>query len=78
MDKNKYEPVLIRIDRDGKWYLDPKFLLESNRSNLNLDKLNKEVAPIQAKDSNNLIDLSTHKTVERIDVVFPILHGPYG
>jgi len=52
--------------------------LESNRSNLNLDKLNKEVAPIQAKDSNNLIDLSTHKTVERIDVVFPILHGPYG
>lgn len=52
--------------------------MESNRSNLNLDKLNKEVAPIQAKDSNNLIDLSTHKTVERIDVAFPILHGPYG
>jgi len=78
LDKNKYEPVLIRIDRDGRWYLGSKFLLEGDKSNLNRDRLNKEVAPIQAKDSNNLIDLTTHETVERIDVAFPVLHGPYG
>ena len=78
MDKNKYEPVLIGIDKNGIWYLDSKFQLEDNKSKRSLNISNREVAPIQAKDSNNLIDIHTHKTIERIDVAFPVLHGPYG
>lgn len=80
INKEKYNPILIGIDKSGKWLLknQSNFLLNAN--NPKLIKLN------QASDSVALIPQSagvisnlTKGSAElKIDVVFPILHGTFG
>jgi D-alanine-D-alanine ligase len=81
MDRNKYEVVLIGIDREGRWYLNDGFLplLESERvlSKLVVDGA-KEVALAARGSESQLVDLSTHRGIGTLDALFPILHGPYG
>jgi D-alanine-D-alanine ligase len=81
IDKDKYEPVLIGIDRDGTWYLNEKskFILKS--SNPKLAKINKateKVALVPTNNSNELMSITGNKNKGKIDVAFPILHGTYG
>lgn len=70
LDKNKYEAVLIGIDRTGRWLLnnDSHFLLNTN---------NPEVTLAQGKFQKQLVKIDSGNS-ETIDVVFPVLHGPYG
>jgi D-alanine-D-alanine ligase len=81
LDREKYEPVLIGIDREGRWRLDEqtKLLYEQARPLPNLavgDQ--REVALIARGEQSRLMDLSAGKELGRLDVVFPVLHGPYG
>lgn len=82
IDKYKYEVALIGIDKKGKWYLNKAshFLLNSN--NPKLIALNKrgasEVTLISEKSKAQIISLNSQKEIGSIDVVFPVLHGPYG
>lgn len=81
IDKEKYEPIPIGIDKDGTWYLNEqsKFILES--SNPKLAKINKadvKVALVPTDNSNELVGISDNKHKGKIDVAFPILHGTYG
>lgn len=81
IDKIKYEVVLIGIDRNGRWYLNDssKFLLNSTNPKLiALNKSDKEVALITTETTGQLVNLSGKKGVGSIDVVFPVLHGPFG
>ena len=80
LDKKKYNPVLIGIDKTGKWLLNDssKFLLNSN--NPKLIKLNQAgdnvaLVPESKGKISNLSGVDIHKS---IDVIFPILHGPFG
>jgi D-alanine-D-alanine ligase len=81
IDKEKYEPVPIGIDKDGTWYLNDKsnFILES--SNPRLAKINKadiKVALVPTNNSNELVSITDSKNKGKIDVAFPVLHGTYG
>lgn len=81
IDKNKYEVILIGIDRNGRWYLNDssKFLLNSTNPKLIvLNKSNKEVVLVSTKTTGQLVNLSDNKGVGSVDVVFPVLHGPFG
>ncbi len=81
IDKNKYELVLIGIDKDGKWFLNEKstFLLnENNPKSIQLNKSQEEIAIVPKGDSNQLITQSTLTAKGHIDVAFPVIHGPYG
>jgi len=81
IDKNKYEVVLIGMDRKGRWYLSEssRYLLEEDDPKLiRLADANEEVGLIPGEESNQLLNISTHERIGRIDVVFPVLHGPYG
>jgi D-alanine-D-alanine ligase len=81
INKDKYEVVLLGIDRAGRWYLNDRSipLLESGRGlpNLRGDGAT-EVAIAPRGDSTQLVDLSANKGIGTLDVVFPVLHGPYG
>ena len=81
LDRQKYEPVLIGIDREGRWRLDEqtKALFESSRplGNLTADSP-REVALVARGEQSRLLDLSRDGELGKIDVVFPVLHGPYG
>ncbi|HET6451267.1 MAG TPA: D-alanine--D-alanine ligase [Spirochaetia bacterium] len=81
LDRSRYEPVLIGIDREGRWRLDEqtKALFESARPlpNLTAD-LPHEVALVARGEQSRLLDLSGDRELGKLDVVFPVLHGPYG
>jgi len=81
MDRSKYEPVLIGIDRNGHWYVNEQSTFLLNANNFKLTQLNKsleEVALIPKGASHQLVSLSSNRDLGQIDVIFPILHGPYG
>ena len=81
LDRKKYDPVLIGIDREGRWRLDEqtRSLFESARPlpNLTADSP-REVALVARGEQSRLLDLSGDTELGKLDVVFPVLHGPYG
>lgn len=71
LDKNKYEVVPIGITKNGKWLLGntSNFLLNANNPKLiKLNSASREIVPI-----NDAV-----RTKEKIDVIFPVMHGPFG
>lgn len=73
LDKEKYEPVLIGIDREGVWHLqDEKIFAVKAYTN-----------EITAKSSSaTLVSItpgsSRKNSLGGLDVAFPIIHGTYG
>jgi len=82
IDKEKYEVVLIGIDKQGRWYLNDEshFLLNSENPKLiSLNKSNKNVALVTGKSGEReIVSVTAHASFGTIDVVFPILHGTFG
>lgn len=80
IDRKKYNPILIGIDKQGRWLLNDssKFLL--NADNPKLIKLNKssDSVALIPQSSGKIANFSNPKSIRTIDVVFPILHGPFG
>ncbi|MEA3423567.1 MAG: D-alanine--D-alanine ligase family protein [Bacillota bacterium] len=65
IDKNKYEISLFGIDRNGYWKT--------------IDKIEEELETLNFEDKNNKISGSIMEKLQNgIDIVFPLLHGPYG
>jgi D-alanine-D-alanine ligase len=81
LDKNKYEVIPIGINKNGRWMLNgaENYLLNSNNPKLiKLNKSNKEIA-LYAQGEGALTMVSGHsKVIGKIDVIFPVLHGPFG
>lgn len=81
IDKEKYELVLIGIDKEGRWHLKetPEIPSPWERSILGKSKdKNDDAALILEKNKDSLIPLSSDRCLKEVDVVFPVLHGPYG
>lgn len=81
IDKNKYEVVLIGIDKKGRWQLGDASHFLINETNPKLIKLNtsqNDLAVLPYASNTKIIQVVDKDDVGQIDVVFPILHGPYG
>jgi D-alanine-D-alanine ligase len=73
IDRSQYEPVLIGISKSGKW-----FMLDESAS-LSI----KDGALPSIPESGKAVALDAHGFTSEgqnlnIDIVFPLLHGPYG
>nr|AGS53658.1 D-alanine--D-alanine ligase [uncultured bacterium contig00086] len=95
IDRAKYEPVLIGIDKSGRWLLneDSEFLLDADDpKHIRLNPSSGAVALVP-QSRGAIANLSNTRQVDSsaagknsraspweasIDVVFPILHGPFG
>jgi D-alanine-D-alanine ligase len=81
IDREKYTPILIGIDKSGKWLLNDdvsKFLLDpDDPQRIRLNSSCNSVALIP-QSRGVISNMSTLKQEELIDVIFPILHGPFG
>jgi D-alanine-D-alanine ligase len=82
IDRKKFEPVLVGIDKSGRWLINDasRFLLNSD--NPALISLNTEGKPAALQPETRGL-LSVENAGNRfapvpLDVVFPILHGPFG
>ena len=89
IDRKKYEVVPIAINPDGKWLapsLASSLLPEPTRKFLSQQTLSgptDDVAIIGDPSRSGLATLDRHETggpvsAQSLDVVFPVLHGPYG
>ena len=81
LDKSKYDPILIGIGKDGLWHLHDAGSFLLNSDNLKLIVLNKSsgvLSMIPGSHENQIIANHSRQDIGQIDVVFPVLHGPYG
>ena len=81
IDREKYAVSLIGIDRQGYWHLldEPSFRRLTDKPLPALDGANGTVMLIPSPASGGLINLEQPtNTLGKLDVVFPVLHGPYG
>lgn len=75
LDKNKFEPILIGITKEGGWEFGIKsFLLYKNdcqtASSLNGNFRKNTPAALEF--------VPQQRNIDKLDVIFPVLHGPYG
>lgn len=81
LDKSKFEPVLIGIDKTGRWQLNESSNYLLNAENPKLIKINNSDTNVTLVNNNQggeLVHWDKGEGLGKIDVVFPVLHGPYG
>jgi D-alanine-D-alanine ligase len=95
LDRARYEPIAIRIEKDGKWAIAERppttmsagevieqARLDSNRPS----RANREVHLVAHPSENTILSIDRSRDSEggalvtglNLDVIFPVLHGPYG
>jgi D-alanine-D-alanine ligase len=81
LDQQRYEVVLIGIDKQGKWLSGEASSLLLNTEDPKLIALNqrcRSVVPALVGEDRSLIEMGTGRPIGNVDVVFPIVHGTYG
>ncbi|HWI16479.1 MAG TPA: D-alanine--D-alanine ligase family protein [Vicinamibacterales bacterium] len=91
IDRDKYEPVAIHIAKDGRWTLPDRVptalsaaeVIQQARSAPQLSSRTTRdtmLAPYPTSDTMITVDRARDGAVIGVglDVVFPVLHGPYG
>lgn len=81
INKEKYDVVLIGIDKSGKWLRgdsSTKLLDKTNPKLYKLNTSNSESVALIPQANGKISNLSNTSDQSSIDVVFPILHGPFG
>lgn len=82
LDKTKYDVVAIGIDRDGRWYVQdrPEIITDKNFGRI-LSLKKKGVWLVNHFEDRNrlhLYDMNSRGKKVVVDLVFPVLHGTYG
>ncbi len=80
LDPDKYEVVLIGIDKQGSWLLNDTSQFLLNSQNPKLIKLNQsnDAVTLVPQSGGVLTHLTSNRADTALDVVLPILHGPFG
>ncbi|MBP9728024.1 MAG: D-alanine--D-alanine ligase [Candidatus Moranbacteria bacterium] len=80
LDREKFEPVLIAIDKEGQWFLPQSnhFLLESENTAGTMVQAEGEQSTTLLPGNRGGLVSSDMKASAPLDVVFPVLHGGYG
>jgi D-alanine-D-alanine ligase len=82
LDPERYEPIAIRIEKDGRWTLPPEppkamkaadTIAESRGALGSGDTDARETHLVAARPGQ-----AAQVSGQTLDVVFPVLHGPYG
>jgi D-alanine-D-alanine ligase len=90
LDRTKYEPVLIGIDKSGRWLLQDEAMLLGAARDPRLVKLNQAMPSLLLPPHADVVDAHGTQGVSLVrassnpgaplpvDVIFPVLHGPMG
>ena len=80
IDKKKYQPLLIGIDKEGRWLLadHTRFLINDGDPRLIGLKRSDERVMLAPESQGLISSLGTGQSGPTIDVAFPVLHGPMG
>ena len=80
MDKKKYQIVSIAIDKQGRWFYDEgaRLLLDRTRTKVEFHDLKNVGAVLPGASNTAIVRSSSGADIGAVDVVFPVLHGPFG
>src|SRR5262245_25123425 len=98
LDRNRYDPVAIRIEKDGRWALADRppiaasaaeVIEQSRLEAARQIRSGREVHLVARPSEETILSIKrapenaveiteAHVTGLHVDVIFPILHGPYG
>jgi D-alanine-D-alanine ligase len=84
MDKERYEIIPIGITKEGRWLTsgEPMKLLQSSPSvppaGGDTERAGPEARDLVPGGRRDLVPGTREKGFPQVDVVFPVLHGPYG
>jgi len=80
MDRKKYEIVSIGIDKQGRWFYDEgaRLLLDRTRTKVEFHDLKSLGAVLPGANNTAMVRSSPGAGIGAVDVVFPVLHGPFG
>ncbi|HXV82331.1 MAG TPA: D-alanine--D-alanine ligase [Candidatus Binatia bacterium] len=78
MDPKKYDIVSIGIDKQGRWFFDEgaRRLRSSNQACVQFERRRHPTAVVPGGTQTPL--LTPRLPLKKVDVVFPVLHGPFG
>lgn len=77
LDRERFEPVLVGIDKLGHWHRESARTLEAATGDPRLLALNAAAPPVTIEEGLELA-ASLDEPIGSDDVVFPALHGTYG
>lgn len=80
LNNDKYEKIFIGISAKGSWYLyDEDYVINGDDPDLiELKHSDHRLALCPESGGLKIFDMFEKKEMEPLDVVFPVLHGPYG
>ncbi len=81
IDSSKYDVVKIGITSQGKWLLNESadlFVHGDDPSNIALAPNSDQVVLMASDQPGELRHVDNSTALDSIDVLFPVLHGPYG
>ena len=78
IDRRKYEVTMIGIDRAGQWLVVEDVAKVITVEPADYVDLPRVFLDYHGRGELTLQDSSGYKSIGRLDVMFPILHGPYG
>ena len=95
LDRTRFEPVLIGIDQDGRWLLQPEALLLESARDPRMVRVHRSAPAVTMEPRPNSALVPSQASSPsapsptappqpgggapfRLDVVFPVLHGPMG
>jgi len=81
LDKSKYNVELIGIDKKGGWHLaspDQLRLASTNVANAVLPAFTESLQVTPYSQEKSVVSTDVRQEIGHLDVVFPLLHGPYG
>lgn len=77
LDKTQYDPVLLAITKTGDWLLMPEADFVRGAEDAGTIKLAPTGSPISLRPGGTVFSLN-ERSLFKLDVIFPLLHGPYG
>ncbi len=76
LDRERYEPILVGIAKDGRWYLQPKEVVDrATTAGTALEILRDERMTVSVSPGGGL---RAADGALKAEVVFPVLHGSFG
>ena len=80
MDKRKYDIVSIGIDKHGRWVFDEdaRLLSDSRQREIKLRRASDGLGVVPGATQASVMRVSRRDPLAGVDVVFPVLHGPFG
>jgi D-alanine-D-alanine ligase len=78
MDQRKYDIVSIGIDKQGRWFFDEgaRLLRNNGKARVEFSDGRNPTAVLPGVKATPMI--TSRRTLGEVDVVFPLLHGPFG